>query len=236
MADQRIDELNTQSTLLSGDLLPLFSSTDTKKITAKQLVQQGAALIDDGSIPGSKVNLASLLNGAIVNADISATAAIAYSKLATLASGNIVLGSSAGVASSTPITGDISISNAGVTSISSGVIVNADINASAAIADTKLDTIATSGKISNSATTASSANTASAIVARDASGNFTAGTITASLTGTASGNLVSGGVLGTPASGTLTSCTGLPISTGISGLGTGAATFLATPSSANFAA
>jgi hypothetical protein len=43
-------------------------------------------------------------------------------------------------------------------------------------------------------------------------------------------------VLGTPSSGTLTSCTGLPVSTGISGLGTGVATFLATPSSANFAA
>lgn len=43
-------------------------------------------------------------------------------------------------------------------------------------------------------------------------------------------------VLGTPASGTLTNCTGLPISTGVSGLGTGVATFLATPSSANLAA
>jgi hypothetical protein len=39
--------------------------------------------------------------------------------------------------------------------------------------------------------------------------------------------------LGTAASGTLTNCTGLPIATGISGLGTGVATFLATPSSAN---
>ena len=34
-------------------------------------------------------------------------------------------------------------------------------------------------------------------------------------------------VLGTPASGTLTNCTGLPISTGVSGLGTGVATALA---------
>lgn len=42
--------------------------------------------------------------------------------------------------------------------------------------------------------------------------------------------------LGTPSSGTLTSCTGLPISTGVSGLGTGVATFLGTPSSANLAA
>jgi len=43
-------------------------------------------------------------------------------------------------------------------------------------------------------------------------------------------------VLGTPASGTLTNATGLPVATGISGLGTGVATFLATPSSANLAA
>ena len=42
--------------------------------------------------------------------------------------------------------------------------------------------------------------------------------------------------LGTPSSGTLTNCTGLPVSSGVSGLGTGVATFLATPSSANLAA
>jgi hypothetical protein len=48
--------------------------------------------------------------------------------------------------------------------------------------------------------------------------------------------LTSGGALGTPSSGTLTNTTGLPISTGVSGLGTGVATFLATPSSANMAA
>ena len=40
-------------------------------------------------------------------------------------------------------------------------------------------------------------------------------------------------VLGTPASGTLTNCTGLPVSTGLAGAGSGVLTFLATPSSAN---
>jgi hypothetical protein len=77
--------------------------------------------------------------------------------------------------------------------IADGAIVNADINASAAIVDTKLATIATAGKVSNSATTAASANTASAIVARDGSGNFTAGTITAALTGAASSNVLKAG-------------------------------------------
>lgn len=43
-------------------------------------------------------------------------------------------------------------------------------------------------------------------------------------------------ILGTPTSVTLTNATGLPISTGVSGLGTGVATFLGTPSSANLAA
>jgi hypothetical protein len=66
------------------------------------------------------------------------------------------------------------------TMILDGTILNADINASAGIVDTKLATIATAGKVSNSATTAASANTANAIVARDASGDFAAGDITIS--------------------------------------------------------
>lgn len=44
------------------------------------------------------------------------------------------------------------------------------------------------------------------------------------------------GALGTPSSGTLTNATGLPVATGVSGLGDGVATFLATPSNANFLA
>jgi hypothetical protein len=77
-------------------------------------------------------------------------------------------------------------------SLSSG-IVNTDISASAGIIDTKLATISTAGKVSNSATTATNANSTNAIVLRDGSGNFSAGTITANLTGTSSGNVRQGG-------------------------------------------
>jgi hypothetical protein len=60
--------------------------------------------------------------------------------------------------------------------------------------DTYATTIAASGAltcaaITNASTTAASANTASAIVARDGSGNFAAGTITANLTGNVTGAL-----------------------------------------------
>jgi hypothetical protein len=72
--------------------------------------------------------------------------------------------------------------------VPAGNITNAKVSASAAIADTKLATISTAGKVLNSATTATSANTINAIVARDGSGNFSAGTITATLAGSATGN------------------------------------------------
>jgi len=67
-------------------------------------------------------------------------------------------------------------------------IANANISASAGIVDTKLNTISTANKVQNSATTATSSNSGSAIVSRDSSGNFSAGTITAALTGNVTGN------------------------------------------------
>lgn len=71
----------------------------------------------------------------------------------------------------------------------SSFVVNADVDPAAAIVDTKLATISTAGKVSNSATTAASANTFSAIVARDGAGAFSASSITATtFTGALSGN------------------------------------------------
>lgn len=56
----------------------------------------------------------------------------------TLASGKIIVGSAGNVATAVTASGDATISNAGVVAISAGVIVNADINASAAIDASKI--------------------------------------------------------------------------------------------------
>jgi hypothetical protein len=61
----------------------------------------------------------------------------------------------------------------------------------------------------------------------------TAGTPVITLPDATGTLLVSDGDLGTPSAIVLTNGTGLPVSTGVSGLGTGVATFLGTPSSAN---
>lgn len=53
------------------------------------------------------------------------------------------------------------------------------------VTNAMLQTITAANKVSNSATTATSLNTNSAIVSRDGSGNFSAGTITATLSGNA---------------------------------------------------
>jgi hypothetical protein len=87
------------------------------------------------------------------------------------------------VATATTISGVLSIDGAGVTALAAGSVTNTALAGS--IADSKLLTISAAGKVANSATTATNANTASAIVARDGSGNFAAGTITAALNGNA---------------------------------------------------
>ena len=183
--------------------------------------------VNGDKIADSSITSAHIVDGTIVNGDVSASAAIAYSKLNlgtsivnadVSASANIVdtklntistagkVANSATTATSTAgnstivardgsgnfaagtitaaLSGNATTVTNGVYTTDTGTVTNAMLAGS--IADSKLSTISTSGKVSNSATTATNANTVSTIVARDASGNFTAGTITASLTGTAS--------------------------------------------------
>jgi len=92
---------------------------------------------------------------------------IASAKLSTtLNDGKIYIGSVANVATAQTITGDISLSNTGVSSIGAGVIVNADVNASAAIAVSKLAAV-----------------TASKVLVSDASGFISPSSITTTTLG-----------------------------------------------------
>jgi len=166
---------NTQTAL--NLKAPIDSPTFTGTVTlptgtvSSTMILNGTIVAEDladGAITSSKI-----LDGTIVNADINASAEIAKTKIA-------------GTAVTQADTGTVTSSM-----ILDGTIVNNDISSSAAITDSKLATISTSGKVSNSATTATDANTASAIVARDASGNFTANLITINETPTANGHAVS---------------------------------------------
>lgn len=98
---------------------------------------------------GTTVSSAEIEDDSIVNADIKSTAAIDYSKLATLATGKILAGN-ANVPTATTLGGDatigatgtLTIANSAVTSakINDGTIVAGDISSSAAIAGTQLAT------------------------------------------------------------------------------------------------
>ena len=141
------------------------------------------------------------------------------------------------------LTGNVTgnINSSGVSTVTSLVATN--INASGIIT-------ATNGFVGNVTGTASSTtnipNLTGAITSVNTTtslGSFSSANLSAALTDeTGSGSAVFATsptlvtpALGTPSSGTLTNCTGLPISTGVNGLGANIATFLATPSSANLA-
>ena len=76
-----------------------------------------ASVAVTGDITVSNAGVMAIASGVIVNADVNASAAIAHSKLASMSSGNILVGSSGSVPTSVAVTGDITVSSTGVTAI-----------------------------------------------------------------------------------------------------------------------
>ena len=113
--------------------LAVVDPTADRTITFPNVTGTVVTTGDSGTVTGTMI-----ADNTIVNAEVSPTAAIAFSKLASLASANIIVGNASGVPTATAVTGDVTITNSGVTAIASNVIVNADINSAAAIAYSKL--------------------------------------------------------------------------------------------------
>jgi len=61
-------------------------------------------------------------DGTVTNAKVASNAAIAFSKLAALTSGNILVGNGSNVPTSVALSGDATLSNAGVLSVNSGTV------------------------------------------------------------------------------------------------------------------
>lgn len=77
---------------------------------------------DIGSGVGASVSSAEITDGEIVNADINTSAAIAFSKLAALTAGQILVGSAGNVPTAVAMSGHVAISSTGATTIQNNVI------------------------------------------------------------------------------------------------------------------
>jgi hypothetical protein len=153
------DVLDTSDPRLTDERVPTDDSVTDAKVSSNAAI----ALTKLASITAGRVLLGNASNvptateitgdvtidssgvtaigaGVIVNADVKSDAAIALTKLASITAGQVVLGNASNVATAAALSGDVTIDSSGVTAIGAGVIVNADISGSAAIALSKLAT------------------------------------------------------------------------------------------------
>lgn len=84
----------------------------------------GTISLTAGSLTGV-VDTANIADGAVTNAKVNAAAAIAFSKLATLTSGNILVGSAGGVPTSVAMSGDATIIASGAVTIANNAVTSA---------------------------------------------------------------------------------------------------------------
>lgn len=131
----------TTATAFAGDVD--FSSNNKLNLnngtTSSPFVTEAhAATLTNKSISGSSNTITNIpygalvLTGSIVDADISTSAAISFSKLAPLTSAHLLVGSAGNVASSVVLSGDATISNSGVLTIGANKVTSSKISSGAA--------------------------------------------------------------------------------------------------------
>tara|TARA_B110000977_G_C11089494_1_gene496147 strand:+ start:2281 stop:5076 length:2796 start_codon:yes stop_codon:yes gene_type:complete len=186
-------ESNTTSAIVArdanGDFAARTVTADTigsvTVATGKTLdVSSGTLTLASGQVTNAMLSTITAA-GKVTNAATTATDANTASAIVSRdANGDFSAGS---VAADTVgnHSGSVTVGNAKTLDVSAGTLTLAP----GQVTNTMLSTITAAGKVTNAATTATDANTASAIVARDGNGDFTAGTVSASTVGDHSGNV-----------------------------------------------
>lgn len=145
IAFSKLASLNDGQILIgsAGNVATASAISGDITITNAGVTTIGSEKVTNAKIEDSTITRDKILNGTLQNADLNASAGIEFSKLEGLTSGRILLGNGSNIPTDTAISGDIGITNAGVVSISTGAIVNADVNTNADISGRKLadDTI-----------------------------------------------------------------------------------------------
>lgn len=128
VADTSTIDLTFSAGTLTADIVAL-SITNAKISNSAAIAYSKLAL--SNSIVNADINASAAiaysklnLSNSIVNADVNSAAAIAFSKLAALTSAHILVGSAGNVATDVAMSGDISITNAGVTAYAGTVPLN----------------------------------------------------------------------------------------------------------------
>jgi hypothetical protein len=152
-SNRKIDGLTSATSLAEGNVIPVSQSGSTLKATLELLRAFIFGPLDTHpTVPGDgstvvvrrtdnelrQVTVDSLVPaGSVNNAKVAADAAIAHSKLATLGSGQILVGSSGSVPTPRAVTGDAALTDLGVLSLNNGAVATAKI-ADAAVTSPKL--------------------------------------------------------------------------------------------------
>jgi len=109
------------NTMLAGSIaLNKLVSLTSGNIIIGSAGNVATAVPISGDISISTGGVVDIAAGAIINADIAAGAAIAFGKLAPLTSGSILVGNASNAAAAVAMSGDVTITNAGVTSVVAG--------------------------------------------------------------------------------------------------------------------